>query len=131
MLPHRNSKLTRIGLIFFFLIIIFYGLYEAQGLLFGPTINVSTETTIVHDSYVKIEGRAERIVALKMNGKDIPVTEDGAFSEPFLLAKGDNRIALEAKDTYGRVTSRFVDIRYIPETSPTAGSTTTPSGTLD
>jgi hypothetical protein len=129
MLPHRNSKLTRAGLIIFFIIIILYGLYEAQGLLFGPKIYVSTETTTVRDPYVKIEGRAERIVALKMNGKEIPVTENGEFSEPFLLASGENRIVLEARDTYGRAASRSVSIMYIPKSA--GGSTTTPGGALD
>ena len=124
MLPHRDSKLTRAGLIIFFIVIILYGLYEAQGLLFGPKINLSTETATVYDPYVKIEGRAERIAALSMNGKQIPVTESGEFSEPFLLAKGQNHIALEAKDSYGRITSRYVEIMYIPKMPQTASSTT-------
>lgn len=127
MLPHRDSKLTKIGLTIFFVLIVAYGLYEAQGLLFGPKIQVSTETTLVHDPYVKIEGKALRISSLSMNGKDIPVTEVGEFSEPFLLARGDNRIALSAKDTYGRTTSSYVDIRYVPEAAPSAQASTTTS----
>ena len=127
MLPHRDSKLTRIGLIIFFVIIILYGLYEAQGLLFGPKINISTEKIVVHDPYVKIEGLAQRIVGLSMNGKQIPVTENGEFSEPFLLASGGNRIALEARDTYGRKTARYVEIVYVPAGKSRQMSTTTSS----
>src|SRR5690349_1597887 len=126
MLPHRDSRLTRIALYIFFTIIILYGLYEAQGLLFGPKIKVATERSVVHDAYIKIEGKAQRITALSMNGKQIPVTEQGDFSEPFLLASGDNQVVLEAKDTYGRVTSRTVEIVYIPDTAPAVISTTTP-----
>jgi hypothetical protein len=129
MLPHRDSKLTRIGLIVFFIVIVLYGLYEAQGLLFGPKINVSTETITVREPYVKIEGRADRIVALSMNGKQIPVTEEGEFNEPYLLAKGQNRIALEARDTYGRKTSRFVEIFYAEGQGSESASTTTPGAT--
>ena len=125
MLPHSDGKLTKIGLTIFFVLILIYGLYEAQGLLFGPKIQVSTETTVVHDPYVKIEGQARRISALSMNGKDIPVTEKGEFSEPFLLARGDNRIALVAKDTYGRSTSSYVDITYAPGTQSVQTGTTT------
>jgi hypothetical protein len=125
MLPQRDSKLVRIGLIVFFIVIILYGLYEAQGLLFGPKINVSTEVTVVHDPYVKISGKAQRIVALSMNGKQIPVTQNGEFSEPFLLAKGGNRVALVAKDAYGRTTTRSVEIMYIPSEEPLENSTTT------
>ena len=125
MLPQRDSNLTKIGLWIFFLVIIVYGLYEAQGLLFGPKIQVATQITIVHDPYIKIEGQAQRISSISMNGKDIPVTETGEFSEPFLLAKGDNRIALDAKDTYGRTTSSYVDIVYVPSAQAIESSTTT------
>jgi hypothetical protein len=135
MLPHRDSRLTRLGLIVFFAIIVLYALYEAQGLLFGPKILVSTETVTAHDPYVKIEGRAERIASLSMNGRDIPVTERGEFSEPFLLAKGQNRITLKAKDTYGRTVSRFIDIFYTSEDSASIQnatlSTTTPQTAED
>jgi hypothetical protein len=128
MLPHRDSWITRILLFIFFILIIVYGLYEAQGLLFGPKIKVATETAVVHDPYVKIEGQALRITSLSMNGKDIPVTETGNFSEPFLLASGDNKITLEAKDTYGRTTTSEVDMVYVPESPPASSlqtSTTT------
>lgn len=125
MLPHRDSKITRIVLIIFFLLILVYGLYEAQGLLFGPKIQVSTEITVVHEPYVKIEGRALRIASLSMNGKEIPVTQEGEFSEPFLLAKGDNKIALKAKDTSGRTSESFVNIMYIPQATPQASPTST------
>src|SRR4051812_40596901 len=127
MFPHRDSKLTKIGLTIFFIIIVLYGIYEAQGLLFGPKIHVSTEKTVVHDPYVKIEGQAQRISSLSMNGKAIPVTENGQFSEPFLLAKGDNRVALQAKDTYGRTTSSYVDIMYVPDDFQVAKNSTTTS----
>lgn len=117
MLPHRDSRLTRIALFVFFILVVIYGLYEAQGLLFGPKVNIASQTTVVHDPYVKIEGQAQRIASLSMNGKDIPVTETGQFSEPFLLARGENRITLDAKDTYGRKTSTNVTIVYVPSSS--------------
>src|ERR1043166_3384278 len=108
MLPYGDSKLMRFALYAFFAVILVYGLYEAQGLLFGPKIQVSTEKTVVHDPYVKIEGQAERVVTLSISDKQYPVTKTGKFSEPYLLASGDNQITLEAKDPYGRITSRTV-----------------------
>lgn len=115
MLPYGDTRLTRIGLVLFFIIIIGYGIYEGKGLLLGPSINISSQITTSHDPFVRIEGKADHIASLSMNGKDIPVTEDGNFSEPFLLAPGDNRINLEAKDKYGHATSRVVEIVYIPD----------------
>src|SRR5882672_7866899 len=102
MLPYRDSKFTLIALIVFFLIAAGYAFFEARGQLFGPTISVPNEVSEMHDPYVLIQGTADRISSLSMNGKAITVSEDGAFSQPYLLAPGDNRIVLDAKDQYGR-----------------------------
>mgnify|MGYP001576062873 CR=1 FL=1 len=114
MRPYRDGRFTRIGLILFFIVVILYGLYEAQGLLVGPTIAVSSETITSPEAYVKIEGQAQRIASLSMNGKEISVTEIGEFSEPYLLARGSNRITLEARDKYGRETRKVIEIVYSP-----------------
>lgn len=126
MLPYSDSKLTRAGLIAFFIVIVLYGLYEAQGLAFGPKISIPSEATTVYEPYVEISGRAERIASLSMNGKAVPVTEKGDFNEPYLLAEGDNQITLTAKDSYGRTTSQVVEIVYVPlvVAAPTATTTT-------
>ena len=130
MLPYSDSKITRVGLIIFFIVIVFYGIFEAQGLLFGPRIYVSTNTAAVHDPYVQIEGSAEHIASLSMNGKSVPVTEKGEFKEPLLLATGDNRIVLEAMDKYGRSTRQIVEIVYVPNPAaapiPQKSASTTP-----
>ena len=127
MLPYSDSKITRAVLIAFFIVILGYGLYEAQGLLFGPRIALASQAITVHEPYVEISGRADRISSLLMNGKAIPVTEKGEFNEPYLLAQGDNRITLQAKDAYGRTAASIVEIMYIPspDTQETQISTTT------
>ena len=130
MLPYSDSRFTKIALVIFFLCIVVYAFYESRGLLFGPTIAVSSEVTTVYDPFVNIEGQANRITALSMNGKDISVTEDGTFSEPYLLAAGGNHIFLKAKDSYGRTTTRVINIVYVPRRAvrtplQTASSTST------
>ncbi len=118
MLPYSDSRFSKIALALFFCCIALYALFEARGMLFGPTIAVSSEVTTVYDPFVNIEGKADRITALSMNGKEISVTEEGGFSEPYLLAPGGNHIFLKAKDTYGRTTTRVINIVYVPR--PTA-----------
>ena len=98
MLPSSNNRITRYGLIVFFLVVAGYGAFEARGLVIGPTITLNTlpsETTV---QFIKINGNADRIASLSMNGTPIAVTESGEFSEPFLLAPGTNDIFLEAQD---------------------------------
>ena len=114
MLPYRDSRITKFLLIVFFLLVIAYAYYEARGFLFGPRINISSETSEVYTQMVHISGKADRISSLSMNGKEIAVTEDGAFSEPYLLADGLNRIVLDATDKYGRTTHQVLQVVYVP-----------------
>jgi hypothetical protein len=117
MMPYRDSRFTYAALLIFFIIAIGYAYAEARGLLFGPSINVTSQIAEVHDPYVKITGQANRIASLSMNGKSITVTEAGVFEEPYLLAPGLNHIVLDAKDKYGRTSSRTIDIVYTPSSA--------------
>lgn len=114
MLPYRDSRITRIVLCAFFLLVIIYAYYEARGLLYGPSINIPSEITVSKDPFVTISGTAERIAELSMDGKPVPVTESGVFEEPYLLATGYNRIVLQARDKYGRTRERIIEIIYQP-----------------
>ena len=117
----RDSRLVRTALTLFFLLVIGYGVYEARGILYGPRIHVEAPA-LVTDPFFHVQGRAERIVELRLNGAIISVTESGEFDEPLLLAEGSNRIALEARDARGRLTSETLDIVYRP--LPSEASTT-------
>ncbi len=123
MLPYRDSRLTQIALGLFFLLLIGYGYFEAQGLLFGPSITVTSNVTEVHDPFVLIKGHADRISSLLMNGKSIQVTEKGDFSEPYVLAPGYNRIMLDARDKYGRRSSRTMEIVFTGDSASSMQAT--------
>lgn len=117
MLPYRDGRITRVVLIIFFLLIVGYAYYEARGVLYGPSIHISSEVREVTDPFVAIQGKADRIADLSMNGRPISVTEDGAFNEPYLLSPGLNRIMLDATDRYGRQTQQIVEIVYTPSST--------------
>ena len=121
MLPYRESKLTKIVLIVFFLLVLGYAYFEGRGFLYGPAISVENRVLEADEPFITIEGTAYRIATLSMNGETIPVTEDGAFSEPYLLAPGYNRIVLTASDRYNKSTERIIEIVYTPAaTSPSS-----------
>jgi hypothetical protein len=127
MLPYRDSRLTRIALAVFFLAVIAYAYYEARGLLFGPAIDISTQTIAATNSaYILIQGQANHIASLMVDGNPIQVTETGAFQEPYVLARGVNRIVFDAKDAYGNATEKVIEIVYTPSatTLPAAAATT-------
>ena len=128
MLPYSDSRITKIALTLFFLVVVGYAFYESYGLVSGPSMTISDAPIVVHDPFVRIQGSAERISGLAMNGKDIPVTAAGAFDEPYLLAPGRNRIMLIARDRYGHTSQNVVEITYMPSTlgTSTQTATTTP-----
>ncbi len=125
MLPYRDSRITKIALAVFFVIIAGYAYFEARGMLFGPSISISGRAMLVSDPYVEIKGSTARIASLTMNGADIPVTQSGAFDQPYTLSPGYNRIVLDAKDRYGKTAERVIEIVYRP--SPTSSVTTSTS----
>jgi hypothetical protein len=134
MLPYRDSRFTKIALVIFFLCIVVYGYFEVRGLVFGPTVTVTSLVSVVTEPFITIRGHASRISSLSMNGKTISVTEDGAFEEPFVLSPGDNHIALDAADKYGRTNKTVLEIVYAPSvfstvTAKAAASTTATSTT--
>ncbi len=127
MLPYRDSRFTFIALVLFLAIVVGYAIFEARGIVLGPTISVPTGISEVHQAYILIQGRALRISSLSMNGEQIPVTESGDFAQPYLLAPGYNRILLDAKDSYGRTREQVIQIMYVP--IATSSATSTPSST--
>jgi hypothetical protein len=131
MLPYRDGTITKAALVLFFLLAAGYAYFEAQGLLFGPAIRVTSDITEVHDPFIVIKGHADRIASLSMNGKPISVTESGDFSEPYVLAEGDNRIVLDASDKYGRSRRNVIDIVYtsLATTSPDTSVATSTAST--
>lgn len=119
MIPYRNNRLVVIVLSAFFLLILFYAYFEARNILFGPKIHVNapTEGIVVEEQFVTITGKADNINKIWMNGRLIPVTEDGIFEEGILLTEGYNRVILQAEDKTGRETSEIVQIVYAPKDS--------------
>ena len=120
MLPYRESRFTRIVLIIFFLFVLGYAYFEGRGLLYGPAISVENRVLEVDEPFITIEGTAHRIATLSMNGETIPVTENSAFSEPYLLAPGYNKIVLTASDRYNKATERVIEVVYTPTSTPQA-----------
>ncbi|HEY4488727.1 MAG TPA: hypothetical protein VJB97_04380 [Candidatus Paceibacterota bacterium] len=114
MLPYRDSRITKIALGVFFLMLVGYAYFEARGIIYGPSITVPSERVEIAEQFIIIRGKAERISELRMNGKSIGVTEAGTFAEPYLLAPGLNRIILDAKDKYGRERQEIIEILYTP-----------------
>lgn len=127
--PYRDSTPTRIALVVFFIIIVIYAYFEARGILFGPTINISQTVEEVSSPYIELTGTTTHIATLSVNGQSVPVTEQGAFDIPFALSPGYNRIVLDASDKYGHSTEKVVQIVYTPSATSSVQIATSTSAT--
>ncbi len=110
----RSGRLSTGAIVLFFVLLVAYGLYEAQAMVLGPRITLPQETLTLQSPYTLVRGTAEHIVEIRLNGVPISVTEDGVFEEPYVLSEGENRLLFEAHDKYGRKTEETVVIMYLP-----------------
>jgi hypothetical protein len=114
MLPYRDSRLSQIALVIFFLAVAAYAYFEVRGILYGPRITIESSMATVHERYVLISGHADHIASLSVDGAPVSVTKNGSFEVPYLLAPGINQVMFDAKDSYGNTTSKTVEIVYVP-----------------
>jgi hypothetical protein len=117
MLSYRDSRITRVLLVSFFVLLAGYAYYEIHGLVRGPVLQTTQELIETSEPLITIEGSTRRIANLLMNGNPIPVTEEGTFAERYVAAPGYNRLVLTASDRYGNAVERVVEIVYSPTSS--------------
>jgi hypothetical protein len=113
---NHTSKLAMTFLALVFLVAIGYASFEARLLFLGPQIAILSplDASTVHNSFITIKGTGSHVVELRMNGRQIPINERGAFEEPIALLPGYNKVVLSATDKRGVVTEKDLDLVYVP-----------------
>ncbi len=125
MYTYRETYITRGFLLLFFCIVLAYGYFEARGYLFGPQIHVTTAPESTTEQFVIISGTVDHTTSFLVNGKEVAVTQDGQFHYPYLLARGNNQLYLDARDKYGSTNHQVVQVLYSP-LARTSSTTTLP-----
>lgn len=82
-----------------------YVLFQARFLLAGPQIFVEELPNTQQERLVYLVGRAENIVHISLNGRQIYTDKDGNFKEALVLENGYTVATLRAEDRYGRTIS--------------------------
>lgn len=109
----RNAVIIRKSLlIFLFVIIIFYSIFQAQKIIKGPSIEIYNPKngTTYSQTLIEVEGLVKNVAYLKMNGRAIFTDKNGYFNEKFLLSPGYNVIKLEAEDKFKKYTEKILEI---------------------
>lgn len=109
-MKRKISDMTLYGVLrFLFLIgiiglLVWYALFQSRLLIAGPQIEFNTQLkTVQTERVVTVEGTAQNVVTITLNGRDISVDESGSFNESLVLENGYTIMTIEAKDRYGRV----------------------------
>ncbi len=94
------------------IVLCFYVYHQAKTYLKGPQLVITSPSsgTSTDKALVNIQGKAQNISFLSMNGEQIFVDEQGIFNEKLLLVPGYNIIEVKATDRFGRTISRVTQI---------------------
>ncbi len=81
-----------------------YGLFEARKLIEGPQLSLlyPRNGASVGGPLVRIQGSAENIAFLSVDGKRSYADAEGKFNETLSLPAGSALITVEATDRFGR-----------------------------
>ncbi len=113
----RKTRWSKLALAALFFSLGGYALYQAKDLIRGPKLTIAAprlgETSSIR--LIEVEGRAERIARLFLNGRLIFTDEAGRFEEKLLLPPGYTIINLEADDKFGRKVKTALPIAYQPD----------------
>jgi len=85
-------------------IILFYGLYEAHDIIYGPLLIISSPTDgeTLKDPIISVKGTTKRIAKIFISGRQVFTQDDGSFDVPLLLGYGYNIIEVKVQDQFGR-----------------------------
>lgn len=96
------------------LIVVLYSGFQAQKIIRGPVItltsplNGATYTTAL----IEVKGVAKNISELYLNDRPLYTDKSGNFGDALLLIPGYNIIKLNAKDKFGARTEKKIEIIY-------------------
>lgn len=98
-LTTRQMILSVLGVI-----LLAYVLFQARFLILGPQISIESprDAEEVYNPLLTLEGQAENVARIELNGRQIFVDEEGRWSEKLLLSPGTSIMTLTARDRFGR-----------------------------
>ena len=102
-------------ILFVFVIILVYAVWNGRNLLLGPQIAISpVPQNIIGTSSnpLLIKGVAKNVSFLSLDGREIFVDKNGNFSEDMLLLPGYNIIEIYGKDRFGKERKLSLNIYY-------------------
>lgn len=93
-----------------------YAVFQARFLIAGPQISLTSDLQNTYsERLITLEGHAENITHITLNGRQIYTDKTGYFKEALILENGYTVATLRAEDRYGRETTLSQQFVYTPE----------------
>lgn len=95
-----------------FILLLAYALYEARAVILGPRISISNpvDGETLEDPVITMEGKAQNVAWLSLNGRQIFTDEEGHWSEKLILSPGLSIMTVSGRDRFGRERQKSVRI---------------------
>ncbi len=91
-----------------------YGIWRSRDLLFGIRLNVAgiTDGMTTTSEVLNLSGAARHANGLLINGRLVPLAEDGTWQDSIVLLPGYNIITISAMDKFQRTTNHEYRVTY-------------------
>ncbi len=91
-----------------------YSYFQSRNLIRGPLVSLSMLPTgsTVASALVAVKGTASNISFISLNDRQIFVDKDGKFNEELLLSPGYNMWTIQAKDKFGRIVTKKIELVF-------------------
>jgi hypothetical protein len=109
---NATSILRIIALTILAIIIVGYSFFQAQKILAGPVIEISTPQNgaTYNSTLIEIDGQAKNVAYMDLDDRQMFTDKNGNFSEKLLLSPGYNVVKLDAWDKFGKQTEKKLEL---------------------
>ncbi|PCI30258.1 hypothetical protein COB55_00560 [Candidatus Wolfebacteria bacterium] len=104
-----------ISILLLVLLVIGYVYYQSRNIINGPQLTITSPVngSNTKQSLITISGIALNTSVIKVNDREVSISENGNFQEKLLLSPGYTIIEIEATDRFGRITTETREVVYL------------------
>ena len=131
---NARKKLGIILAILFLLSFLVYSGFEAEKLIYGPQIILTSpknNDTLNGSGLIKVTGSTKNVSFLSLDGRQIFTDTNGNFNENLVLLPGYNIITLGATGRYGKEVTKKLQLYLVKDSINTFVATSTATTTLN
>jgi hypothetical protein len=96
--------------VFLFVTIGVYSFVQMREIFYGVNIKANIEGYAESTHISKISGQAKNAIYFAINGREVFIDKEGAFTENLALPSGFSIVTLTAKDKFGKTIEKTMEI---------------------